>query len=434
MRRNPLAVMQRMAALGSDVARIQMGPRRLYLLLHPDLAQALLTTRQDAFIKGRALRLTKFLLGEGLLTSEGAFHRQQRKLVLPAFHHSRLVAYGEEMVAAATRYADGLQPGQTLALDRDMMRLTLEIVARTLFDAEVGSEADEIGQALSDAITMFARTSNPLAEVLNRIPIPSTLRMRRARRRLDATIYRVIGEHRQRREDRGDLLSMLLAAQDEDTGRSMTDAQVRDEVMTLFLAGHETTAVALTWTWVLLARHPGVEARLHAELDDVLGGRRPTFADLPDLAYTRQVLSEVMRLYPPAWAFSREVVADSVDLCGYTFPRRATLIVCQYLLHRDARWWPDPERFDPDRFAPDRRTARPKCAYLPFSMGVRGCIGEQFAWAEGLLVLATLAQRWRLRLASPAPAVRPSITLRAERGLRMVAERRDTAPYTIAAH
>ena len=418
MRRDMLGVFARLAALG-DAAAMQLGPRRLVLLSHPDLARALLIDRADAVIKGRALRLTKFLLGEGLLTSEGAFHRQQRKLVLPAFHHTRLKAYAETMGRRADQMAQAWSAGRAVDVHAAAMRLTLEIVAETLFAADVQGEADRIGRALTASLAMFERTSNPLAEWLNRLPVPGTLRLRRARTELDATIYRLIDEHRAA-GDQGDLLSMLLAAQDEE-GCGMTDEQVRDEAMTLFLAGHETTAVALTWTWHLLARHPHVERRLYEEATGVLAGRPATLADLPQLPYTRQVFSEAMRLYPPAWAFSREVVPETLALGPYTFRQGDTLLVSPYRLHRDARFWSDPGRFDPDRFAPERRRRHTRFAFLPFSTGVRGCIGEQFAWAEGLIVLATIAQRWRLAPVSERHVgLAPSITLRPAGPVRLL--------------
>jgi cytochrome P450 len=378
--------------------------------------------QHDAFIKGRALRLTKVVLGEGLLTSEDPLHRRQRRLALPAFHHRRIAGYAAAMVDYAARRDAEWHHGQTVDVDAEMMRLTLEVVGKTLFDAEVGGESSAISQAMGVAIQMFDRTSNPLAEWLNRLPLPGTIRLRRARQRLDETIYRIIDAHRA--ADRDDLLALLLAARDEDTGAAMTDRQVRDEAMTLFLAGHETTAVALTWTWYLLAGHPEAEAKLHAEVDAVLAGRRPAFDDLPALAYTRQVFSEAMRLFPPAWALSREATRD-VDLLGHPLPRGATVVLSPYLLHRDPRFWNDPERFDPDRFGPEARAARHKFAYLPFSTGPRGCIGEQFAWTEGILVLATLARRWRFRRTTDAfPGVRPRITLRPDGPIPMRVEAR----------
>lgn len=418
--RDRLGTFTKWAATGADIIHVKMGPRDLYLLTHPDLARDLLVTQNDAFIKGPALRRAGFLLGEGLLNSEGTRHRRRRKLVLPTFHYSRLRDYADTMVALTEQLADSWQEGQTIDLNRQMTQLTLEIAGQTLFGAHVESEADEISHAMGAAIHSFQRLmTHPLTPIIIRLPLPVTLRLRRSRAHLNEIVYRIIRERRDSGEDRHDLLSMLLAAQDEASGAGLTDDEVRDEVMTLFLAGHETTANALTWTWYLLAQHPDVEQKLYAELDAVLGPRRATFDDLKQLVYTRQVFSEAMRLYPPAWALGRETTRE-VEMGGHTLPQGAVVLLCQYLLHRDPRFWSDPETFQPERFAPAQSTERHKFAYLPFSTGVRGCIGEQFAWTEGVLVLATLARRWRMRRASNEfIGLAPSITLRPDRSIPM---------------
>lgn len=419
-RGDPLALAMDTAAFGraegAAAVHVRFGPRSAVHLLDPALIGELLTQREDACIKPPALRFSKFLLGEGLLTSEGDAHHRQRKLVLPAFHYARIAGYADTMAAlAAKRHADWAD-GEIVAIDREMMRLTLEIVAKTLFDADVRGEATAIGQALTNTLLMFDRATQPLGWMLNKIPLPSTLRLYGARARLDAIIYRLIQERRTaaacaRTHDPGDLLSVLLAAQDEATGRGMTDRQVRDEAMTLFLAGHETTAIALTWTLALLAQHPAAEERLHAEVD-AFGGRRFAFEDVSDLTYTRQVVSEGLRLYPPAWSFARQALRP-VPLGRYAVPEGWLPMVVPYQLHRDPALWEAPERFDPERFSAEQSRARPKFSYLPFSAGRRGCIGEQFAWTEAVLVLATLAQRWRFRLVGGAlPGGNPGITLR----------------------
>ena len=265
----------------------------------------------------------------------------------------------------------------------------------------------------------------PYAEILARLPLPQVRRFNAARTRLDAVIYRMIAEHRRTDDDRGDLLSMLLAARDDDAdGAGMTDKQVRDEAMTIFLAGHETTANALAWTWYLLGEHPEVEARLHAELARVLGGRAPTVEDLPALTYTRQALAESMRLYPPAWIVGRRTIAP-YEVGGYAIPPETIVVLAQTVTHRDARYYSDPDRFDPGRWTPEFEGALPKFAYFPFGGGPRVCIGEQFAWMELILVLATLAQHWRFHLVPGHPiATKPIITLRAKHGIRMTAEKR----------
>jgi cytochrome P450 len=426
MGRDPLAFLGALAEQYGDIARASLGPETIYLLNHPDLVRDVLVTNHRNFHKGPGLERAKKLLGEGLLTSEGEFHLRQRRLAQPAFHRQRVAAYGATMASYAAIRRERWRAGSVIDVHAEMMALTLAIVGKTLFDADVEQEAAEIGDALTTTFESFQFGFYlPFGEILERLPLPPTLRFRKARARLDATIYRMIGERRRTGADRGDLLSMLLLAQDtEGDGGRMTDLQLRDEAMTIFLAGHETTANALTWTWYLLSQHPDVESRLHAEVDAALGARTPTVEDLPRLAYTRMVLAESMRLYPPAWIVGRRALAP-FDVRGYTIPPRSVVLSCQYLMHRDARWFPEPSRFDPERWTPERQAQRPKFSYFPFGAGPRVCIGEQFAWMEGVLLLATIAQRWRFRLVPGHPiALRPIITLRPKHGVRMYVERR----------
>ncbi|HEX8098025.1 MAG TPA: cytochrome P450, partial [Pyrinomonadaceae bacterium] len=302
-RRDPLSFLGEAAREHGDVVYFSMGPQDVYFLNHPDYVRDVLVTHNHCFVKGRALQRSKRLLGEGLLTSEGEFHRRQRRLAQPAFHRQRLNAYGRVMADYAARTSARWRDGETLNVAQEMTRLTLAIVGKTLFDADVEAEAQEIGEALTSVIEMFDFLLMPFSEVLEKFPLPQNRRFERAKERLDATVYRIINERRRGGEDRGDLLSMLLLARDEEgPGGGMTDEQVRDEALTLFLAGHETTANALTWTWYLLSQHKEVEDRLHAELADVLNGRLPTTEDVAQLQYTEMVLAESMRLYPPAWA------------------------------------------------------------------------------------------------------------------------------------
>ena len=419
--RDPLGFLVDLARRYGDIARVPLGAETLYLFNHPDLVRDVLVTNHRNFHKGRGLERAKMLLGSGLLTSEGEFHLRQRRLAQPAFHRQRVAAYGATMAAYAAARRDRWCAGAVIDAHREMMALTLAIVGKTLFDANVEHEAAEIGEALATTFESFQfGFFLPFGELLERLPLPATRRFRKARARLDATIYRLIEERRRSATDRGDLLSMLLLAQDtEGDGGGMTDLQLRDEAMTLFLAGHETTANALTWTWYLLSQHPEVEARLHAEVDAALGGRLPTADDLPALPYTRMILAESMRLYPPAWILGRRALAP-FEAGGYQIPARSIVLMSQFVMHRDARWFPDPERFDPERFSPERQAERPKFAYFPFGGGPRVCIGEQFAWMEGILALATIAQRWRLSLVSGHPvALQPIITLRPKFGMRM---------------
>lgn len=421
-RRDPLASLEALRARWGDVAGFQVGRRRFVLLSHPDLVRDVLVTRHRGFIKSLALQRARVLLGHGLLTSEGEFHLRQRRLSQPAFHRERIAVMAGAMVRHAERAADSWRAGGEIDAGREMTRMALAIAGETLLGADVGSEADEIGAALTDAMALFDRIHNPFGPLLDRLPVPATLRMRRARQRLDATIYRAIAQRRRSGEDRPDLLGMLLAARDDEgDGGGMTDLQLRDELLTLFLAGHETTANALAWTWHLLAAHPDAEARLHAELRDVLGGCAPTAADVPRLAYTRAVLAEAMRLFPPAWTIGREPVAD-FDAGGFRVRAGSIVLVSPWVVHRDPRWWPDPLAYRPERWTAEMEAALPRFAYFPFGGGPRKCIGEGFAWMEGVLALATIARRWRLRALPGAVVGRePRITLRAV-GVRMRVE------------
>jgi len=341
-RRNALSYLQDASREYGDVVFFRFGPQDVFFLNHPDYVKDILVTHHQSFMKGLALQRAKRLLGEGLLTSEGEFHRRQRRLAQPAFHRGRIASYGEVMTAYATRTASHWRDGETLDISQEMMRLTLAIVGKTLFDADVEAEADQIGAALTAVMELFDFLLLPFSELLEKLPLPHVRRFRKAKGRLDETIYRIIAERRRSNVDRGDLLSMLLSARDEEgDGGQMTDLQVRDEVMTIFLAGHETTANALTWTWYLLSQNPEVEAKLHDELDTMLDGRAPTFEDVPRLRYTEMVLAEAMRLYPPAWAIGRLALKEH-DLGEYAIPTKSLVLLSPYVTHRDARFFPEP--------------------------------------------------------------------------------------------
>ncbi len=423
-RKDPPEYLRRVAAEHGDIAYLKLGPQNVYLISQPDWIKDVLVTQQTSFKKSRMLERARVLLGDGLLTSEGDFHKLQRRLVQPAFHRERLTGYAASMVECAAACRDRWQPGAELDVSREMMHLTLAIVARTLFGADVSGEADEIGSALTEVLGLFDTVMLPFSEWLEKLPLPSVRRFKSARGRLDQTIYRIIAERRASSEDRGDLLSMLLLARDEETSGRMTDQQIRDEALTLFLAGHETTANALTWTWYLLSQNPEAEAKVHAEVDRVLQARAPGFDDVPQLRYLEMVFAESMRLYPPAWAIGRRAKVDHA-VGDYTVPAQSVVLMSPYVVHRDPRWFPDPLRFDPERWRPEAAEQRPKFSYFPFGGGARVCIGERFAWMEGVLLLATLSQRWRLRLV-PGHRVehRAMITLRAKYGMRMTAEPR----------
>ena len=424
MTRDRIGFFRSMAREYGDVSSVRIGGQQVVMLTHPDDIRDVLVTHGRLFTKGRALERAKQLVGEGILTSEGALHLRQRRLVQPAFHRARIAAYAGQMADLSGRLSDGWLDGAELDVNAELMRLTPNIVAATLFNAAVDDEAREIASALDAAFDAFSFGYGPFTALLDRLPTRSRRRFREGRARLDATIYRIIRERRASPGDRGDFLSMLLTATDtEGDGGGMSDEQLRDEAITIFLAGHETTANLLTWTWLLLARHPHVESALHAELDAVLDeGRRPVYDDLTRLPYTRNVLAESMRFYPPAYMIGRRSTAE-YRIRDYTFSSRTVFLLPQIIVHRDRRWWPNPDTFEPDRWrVPDE--TRPRFAYFPFGAGTRVCIGEQFAWMEGTLALATLARRWRVRVPGPAPEPEPIITLRPKDGLRARLERR----------
>ena len=424
-RKDPPGYLLSVAREYGDLAYMRLGPQHAYVVSHPDAIRDILVTHQSNFTKSRILERAKVLLGEGLLTSEGEFHTRQRRLVQPAFHRDRLIRYAADMVACAERARRGWEPGVEIDMHREMTRLTLAIVGRTLFSVDVASDADQIGAAMTDILSLFDTLLVPFSEWLQKLPLPSVRRFEKARAQLDRIVYGLIADRRAHPEDTGDLLSMLLLAQDEDDRSGMTDQQVRDEALTLLIAGHETTANALTWTWYLLSQNPDVEAQMHDELDRVLGGRLPTFDDLSRLPCTSGVFAEALRLFPPAWAIGRRAREDySID--GFTIPARSILLMSPWVVHRDPRWWGgQPERVDPARWTPEAVPQRPKFAFFPFGGGARVCIGERFAWAEGVLVLATVAPRWKMRLVPGHPvATQAVITLRPRHGMRMTLESR----------
>jgi len=424
-RRDAIGLLTRLTRQYGDVVMYKNGPERVTFLNHPDYIRDVLVTHQRNFTKSRALQWAKFILGEGLLTSEGEVHVRQRRLAQPAFQRQRIPTYGTIMVTYAQRLQERWQDGETLYIDQEMARLTLAIASKTLFDADVEEEARDIGAALTTILQLFPRFILPFSKLIGKLPLPSNRQSEQARKLLDTVIYRIIHERRASGIDKGDLLSMLLAARDnEGDGGGMSDQQLRDEVITIMLAGHETTAMLLTWTWYLLSQYVAVEANLHMELDSVLAGRLPTVADIPRLPYTRMVLAEAMRLYPPAWIIGRRAI-EAYEVGAYVIPATSIVVLSPYITQHDARFFPDPGVFDPQRWTLEAEAARPKFAYFPFGGGARQCIGEGFAWMEGILALATLAQQWRMRLApGHLVALKPLLTLRPKYGMRMILERR----------
>lgn len=424
-RRDPLNFMLGLAREYGDISTFRVGRERVFFVNSPDGVRDVLVNHYDNFLKGRGRSRTRKFIGEGLLLSEGELHRRQRKLALPAFHRQRIAAYAEDMGAAAVRCSARWRDGETRDIWPEMLRLTLGIVGRTLFGADIESESDEVGNAMKAATLQYRAFKLPGAKLFERVPLPHLVRFQRGKRRLREVVLRLIEERRRDGRDRGDLLSMLLAAEYEGDEGVMTHEQVWDEALTIFIAGYDTTATALMWTFYALSQNPEVEARLQEELDSVLeGGRAATFEDLRRLQYTERVLCEAMRLYPPTWRLVRRALRD-FPVGDYVIPSGSLVVVSQYAMHRDPRFFPDPESFDPERWTVESKTARPQFSFFPFGGGPRRCLGESFAMAEGVLLLATLARRWRTRLAEGhrvEPV--PEHLLRSRWGMRMRLERR----------
>lgn len=409
-----------------DVVAIRLGPRRMWALNHPDLVEDVLVHKNRVFTKHFALRAAKPTLGEGLLTSEGDFWRRQRRLSQPAFHRDRIASYGDVMVEFTERMLRTWRDGDRRDAQADMMQLTLEIVAKTLFDADIAVGAAHIAEAMEVLMVNFTRRINRMVPVPNWLPVPENFRFRKAMSLVERTLDGIIAGRRLEGGDRGDLLSMLLLATDaEGDGSRMSDRQLRDEVVTLFMAGHETTANTMAWAWFLLARHPEVEAKLHEELDEVLAdGRPPTVDDLPRLLYANMIITETLRVYPTAWLLGREAM-QPVEIGGYTAPKGTTMWMSQWVIHRDPRWFDEPDTFRPDRWADGLAKRLPRYAYFPFGGGPRICIGNHFAQMEAVLLLATIARRFRLIVPEGlVPRPIPTMTLRPEGGLTVTLEER----------
>jgi len=425
---NPILLFEHLVREYGNVSHYKLGGSNIVFINDPELIREILITQASAFIKERTQKRMKILLGEGLITSEGEFHMRQRRIAAPAFHRQRIQAYADAMVNRATAMRQSWREGEQFDISAAMMQLSLEIVARTLFASDVTADI----RVINDEVNAIMRLYNflvalPRAEALLHLPIPGLMRFRRARKHLDAVVQRMIVTRRSEAVDRGDLLSMLISARDtENSDEGMSDEQLRDEVITIFLAGYETVANALTWTWYLLSQNPEAEERLHAEIDQVLGDRPATLADLPQLRYTEMVFAESMRLYPPAWAMGRQATRE-IELGPYTLPAGTYFLFSQYILQRSAEYFPDPLRFEPERFTPEQKAARHRFAYFPFGGGGRQCIGEAFSWMEGVLLIATIAQCWNLRLLpGQRIEVQPKITLRPRFPILMQAQARRT--------
>jgi len=423
-RKDPTGFLTRLSRLG-DVSAFRIGKIPAFFINHPDLIRDLLVTNHPKFMKGRALQRAKGLIGEGLLTSEKEFHLRQRRMIQPAFHRHRINDYAKAMIEYGEKMAVEWKAGEIRDVNQEMMRLTLWIVGKTLFSANVEDDTDVVGRAMTTIISMFNFILLPFSEVLEKLPLPPIKKLKNARKTLDEVIYKIIDERRASGEDKGDLLSMLLMAQDEETGGAMTDKQVRDESLTLFLAGHETTANALTWTFYLLSQNPEAERKFHAELDAVLGDGEIIPEDYAGLKYTEAVLAESMRLFPPAWAIGR-LATEEHEFNGFRVPPKALVLASPFVIQHDARFWERAEEFIPERWENlSVKEAGNRFIYLPFSKGVRSCIGESFAWMEGVLLLACFGRKWKLRVQPEQKiGLQAMVTLRPKYGMKMRIEER----------
>jgi cytochrome P450 len=423
--RDSLGFIKRCRDTYGDTVRMRFLYLTVFFLYHPEDIEHVLSTNAKNFIKSRSLRSPFFqrLVGNGLLTSEGDFWLRQRRLAQPAFHRQRIGTYGEVMVQFTDRMLSSWRPGEIRDIHSDMMRLTLEIVVKTLFNADVSNDADRVRTTLSEIVKPFASQATLKWIMDNRLPTAGHRRFFRAAHDIDSIVYRIISERRRSKRDEGDLLSMLLQAHDEDDGGAMTDRQLRDEVMTIFLAGHETSALTLSWAWWLLALSPGAEKRFHEELDQVLSGRLPTLDDFPRLKFTEMIAKESMRLYPPAFGLGREAVADC-EIGGYHVPAKSQVFMFQWATQRDPRFFYEPDEFRPERWSEEDKTL-PKYAYFPFGGGPRACIGNYFAMIEIVLLLATIGQKFRLKPADEKPVeLYPAMSLRPRGPINLRLEQR----------
>lgn len=408
-----------------DFCYFNIGFNKCYLVNDPELVKEILT-RNDFFLKTSATDFLKPVLGDGLLVSKGDFHKRQRRLIQPAFTPQRVRGYASTITEYAEKTADGWRDGQQAILNDEMSSLTLALIAKTMFHTESEGLLERVQDALGVLLPVIDRIAKPSGKIAMLMPTIANFRFYRARRDLNNIIYDIIREARANNEDRGDLLSILLFAKDEEgDGKGMTDKHIRDEALTIFLAGHETTSLGLSWMWYLLAQHPEIEAKLHEELAEVLGGRLPVMDDMPNLPYLQKIIQESLRLYPPAYLGDRAPI-DDWDTGEYIVPKGSFVFVSQYSMGRHPKYYPDPERFDPERWTPEAIAQRPKFASFPFGGGVHTCIGEHFAWAELVLIMATLAQRWTMKLI-PGQTIEtdPLITLRVKQGIRVTLHARN---------
>lgn len=427
--RQPIAFLEKTFREYGDVVGSRIANLRVYSVAHPEGIKHVLQENNRNYRKSVDYKLLARLLGEGLVTSEGSLWLSQRRLMQPMFHRHKIAAFGATMTDCTLemidRWGGMAERREPFDVAHEMMRLTLKIVGRALLSMDLTAQTDAIGGNMTIANERFAQMD--LATLVPWLPTPSNLRFRKAVQTLRRIVLDIIAERRRENRDYGDLLSMLIAVRDEDTGEGMNDDQLRDEVLTLILAGHETTANALSWTWYLLSQNPEAEQKLHAELDEVLGGHAPTVSDLPNLKYTAMVIDEAMRLYPPVWAVGREAIDDD-EILGYRVPKGSNVMLSQWITHRHPHFWENPDRFEPERFSAGHASGRPRYAYFPFGGGPRMCIGNFFALTEAQIVLASVAQKYRLRLVPNHPIdLQPLVTLRPRNGVKVTLEPRESA-------
>ena len=425
----PIPLFEHLHNVFGRIAHYRFLGTTIVFINDPDYINEILVTQVGSFVRERTLKRMKILLGEGLITSDDPIHMQQRRIVAPAFHRQRIAGYAGQIVTSAQESAARWATGQAVDINDEMMQLSLHIVARTLFDSEVTADVLAVRDEVNTIMGLYNfLVAFPMLESVLHLPIPGVMKFRRSRAKLDAVVASLIAKRRTlsraELEQRGDLLSMIMASRDEDgSGKGMNDTQVRDEILTIFLAGYETVANALTWTWYLLSQNPGVADKMYAEVAEVLGtgsdARTATLADYPSLKYTEMVFAESMRLYPPAWAMGRQSTCP-IELGPYRFPPQTHFFFSQYVMHRSAEFWPDPLVFRPERHTPEAKLDRPRFVYFPFGGGRRQCIGEGFAWMEGVLSLATIAQKWRLNFLPTYPVIaQAKITLRPKHPMMM---------------
>jgi cytochrome P450 len=457
--RDPLTVLHNLSKEYGDISHIKFGKHHIYLINNPDYIKNVLVDQENNYIKSRGLQLAKRILGEGLLTSESELHHRQRQLIQPVFQPDEITSYAKIMTDYTLNISSRWYDYATIDIHKEFMHLTLAIVSKTFFNVSIKeSQIKEIDQYVTTIIEHFNRARMPFAGIIEKVPLPSNMRFHHAKKHLDKIIYRIIDSNINSDSDNDnhskqqngshyhkDLISLLLQDQADDCilasenkkatnksnkkihtiiSSSTSRQQLRDNVMTIFLAGHETVVNALTWTFYLLSQNPKQEKILHEEVDSVLDDDNndrtvPTVKDISKLEYTQRVFAESMRLYPPVWAIGRQATKDC-KIGDYVIPAGSSILMSQYLMHHNPLYFPEPERFDPERWNPQEKAKRPRFSYFPFGGGVRSCIGETFAWMEGILIIATIARRWKMRIMPGHPIVlQPLVTLRPKYGMQM---------------